>query len=127
MYRLFVLRNDKSDCVGGHALISLWALLLCFGNGALAQSTAPTVKRERAIQHSGYSSSGFAKHKEQLQRNVVNSRQCVAISARWQARRRGKHRFCPGEFFWVRKSKQVGGVPMKIGKDSRSVRRWPSR
>ena len=44
MYRLFVLRNDNSGCLGGHALISLWALLLCFGNGALAQSTAPTAK-----------------------------------------------------------------------------------
>ena len=41
MYRLFVLRNDKSGCFGGHALISLWALLLCSGIGALAQSTAP--------------------------------------------------------------------------------------
>ena len=44
MYRLFVLRNDKSGCFGGHALISLWALLLCSGNGALAQSTAPPVR-----------------------------------------------------------------------------------
>ena len=41
MYRLFVLRNDKSGCFGGHALFSLWALLLCSGIGALAQSTAP--------------------------------------------------------------------------------------
>ena len=44
MYRLFVLRNDKSGCFGGHALISLWALLLCSGIGALAQSTAPAFK-----------------------------------------------------------------------------------
>ena len=44
MYRLFVLRNDKSGCFGGHAIISLWALLLCSGIGALAQSTAPALK-----------------------------------------------------------------------------------
>ena len=44
MYRLFVLRNHKSGCFGGHALISLWALLLCSGIGALAQSTAPALK-----------------------------------------------------------------------------------
>jgi hypothetical protein len=44
MYRLFVLRNDKSVCFGGHALISFWALLLCSGIGALAQNAAPTLK-----------------------------------------------------------------------------------
>ena len=43
MYRLFVLRNDKSGCFGGHALISLCALLLCSGIGVLAQSTAPAL------------------------------------------------------------------------------------
>ena len=43
MYRLFVLRNDKSRCFGGHALISLLALLLCSGVGTLAQSAAPAL------------------------------------------------------------------------------------
>ena len=66
MYRLFVLRNDKSGCFGAHALISLWALLLCSGIGALAQSTAPTLKANPPFSIRATHLSGFAKHKEQL-------------------------------------------------------------
>ena len=40
MYRLFVLRNDSGGFGRAHALISLGALLLCSGIGALAQSAA---------------------------------------------------------------------------------------
>jgi hypothetical protein len=44
MHRLFVLRNKKRGCFAGHALISLWAFLLCSGIGALAQSAAPALE-----------------------------------------------------------------------------------
>lgn len=40
MYRLFAPRNHNSGCFGGYALLTLWALWLCSGSGALAQSTA---------------------------------------------------------------------------------------
>ena len=33
------------------------------------------IERECAVQHSGYSSIGFSKHKEQLQRNTFRSKQ----------------------------------------------------
>ena len=43
MNRLFALRNHKSGYFGGYALLTLWALWLCSGSGALAQSTAAPV------------------------------------------------------------------------------------
>jgi hypothetical protein len=40
MNRLFALRNHNSGYFGGYALLTLWALWLCSGIGALAQSAA---------------------------------------------------------------------------------------
>ena len=40
MNRLFVLKNRNRGCFGGHAVLSLWALLLYSSIGAWAQSTA---------------------------------------------------------------------------------------
>jgi len=40
MNRLFALRNHNSGYFGGYALLTLWALWLCSGSGALAQSAA---------------------------------------------------------------------------------------
>ena len=40
MNRSFALRNHNSTCFGGYALLTLWALWLCSGSSALAQSTA---------------------------------------------------------------------------------------
>ena len=83
-------------------------------------------KRERTIQHSGHSSSGFGKHKEQLQWNSVHSRRCVAISARRQARRRGKNHFYPGCFSGWRE--QAGRrIADEVGQGCGSVRQWPGR
>jgi hypothetical protein len=48
MYRLFALGNHKGGCQAGRALISLGALLLCSGIGALAQSTAPPLNPNTA-------------------------------------------------------------------------------
>ena len=52
MYRLFVLRNDKSGCFGGHALISLWALLLCSGIRRIGPEHCSRIEGEPTIQHS---------------------------------------------------------------------------
>jgi hypothetical protein len=73
------------------------------------------IKRERTVQHSGYSCPGFAKHKEQLQRNSVHSGDAL------QFQQNGK----PGAevniasvraLFLGEESKQVGGLPVKLGK-----------
>ena len=88
MDRLFILRNHMN----GSASVKEYAPHQSLGTIVLLQPRrigsehrSPS-KRERTIQHSGHSSSGFGKHKEQLQRNSVHSRRCVAISARRQAR-----------------------------------------
>ena len=98
MYRLFVLRNDKSGCFGGPALSSLWALLLCFGISALAQSTAPTLKANSLFSIRATHLVGLPNTKSNCKGTPVYPRQCVAISARRQAPRTGRHRFRAGCF-----------------------------
>jgi hypothetical protein len=115
MYRLFVLRGDNSGCFGGHALISLWALLLCFGNGALAQSTAPTVKANpqfsiRATHLLGLPNTksncnGTLSTQDNVLRFQQNGKPVAEIDIASV-----RHVFLGEE------EVQVGGVPMKIGK-----------
>ena len=115
MYRLFVLRNDKSGCFGGHALASLWALLLCFGIGALAQSTAPTVKANspfsiRATHLLGWPNTksndkGTLSTQDNVLRFQQNGKPVTEVdiaSVRY--------------VFLGEEGMQVGGVPMTIGK-----------
>ena len=115
MYRLFVLRNDKSGCFGGHALISLWALLLCFGIGALAQSTAPTLKANppfsiRATHLLGLpNTKSNGKGTLSTQDNVLRFQQNGKPVAEVDIAS-VRHVFLGEE------GMQVGGVPMKIGK-----------
>ena len=107
--------TDKSGCFCGYALISLWALLLCSGIGALAQSTAPTLKANPPFSIRATHLLGFPNTKSNCNGTLSVQGQCVAISAKWQARRRGKDRFCAGVFLGE-ESKQVGGMPMKMGR-----------
>ena len=115
MYRLFVLRNDKSGCFGGHALISLWALLLCSGIGALAQSTAPTLKANppfsiRATHLLGLpNTKSNCKGTLSTQDNVLRFQQNGKPVAEVDIAS-VRHVFLGEE------GMQVGGVPMKIGK-----------
>ncbi len=115
MYRLFASRNDNSGCFGGHALINLWVLLLCFGIGALAQSTAPTVKANppfsiRATHLLGLpNTKSNCKGRLSTQDNVLRFQQNGKPVAQVDIAS-VRHVFLGEE------GMQVGGVPMKIGK-----------
>ena len=115
MYRLFVLRNDKSGCLGGHALITLWALLLCSGIGALAQGIAPPLNANapfsiRATHVLGLpNTKSNCKGSLSAQDNVLRFQQGGKPLAQLDiASVRG--------VFLGDETMQVGGVPMKIGK-----------
>lgn len=115
MYRLFVLRNDKSGCFGGRAIITLWALLMCSGIGALAQSTAPILKANspfsiRATHLVGLPNTrSNCKGTLSTQDNVLRFQQPGKPLAQVDiASVRG--------VFLGDETMQVGGVPMKIGK-----------
>lgn len=115
MYCLFVLRNDKSGCFGGRELISLLALLLCSGIGALAQSTAPPLNANAPF-------SIRATHVLGLENTKSNCNGTLSIQGdALQFQQGGK----PGAevkltsiqaVFLGGEDKQVGGVPMKLGK-----------
>jgi hypothetical protein len=115
MYRLFVLRNDNSGCFSGLALISLWALLLCFGNGALAQSTAPTLQAKPPLSIRATHLLGLPNTKSNCkgtlstQDNVLRFQQNGKPVAEVDIAS-VRHVFLGEE------GMQVGGVPMKIGK-----------
>jgi len=115
MYRLFVLRHDKSGCFGGRALFSLWALLSCFAIGALAQSTAPPLKANppfsiRATHLLGLpNTKSNCKGTLSTQDNVLRFQQNGKPVAEVDIAS-VRHVFLGEE------GMQVGGVPMKIGK-----------
>jgi hypothetical protein len=115
MYRLFVLRNDKSGCFGGPALISLWALLLCSGTGALAQSTAPALKANPLFSIRATHLVGWPNTKSNCngtlstQDNVLQFQQGGKSLAQVDIA-------SVRDVFLGEESNQVGGVPMKIGK-----------
>ncbi len=114
MYCLFV-RNDKSGCSGRRPLISLWVLLMCTGIGALAQSpTAPlNANKPFSVQ---------ATHILGLPNTKNNSKGMLSIQN--DALRFQKHGNPDAQvniasvraLFLGEESKQVGGLPMKLGK-----------
>jgi hypothetical protein len=115
MYRLFVLRNDKSGCSGGRPLISLWALVLCSGIGALAQSPAAQLNANAPF-------SVRATHVLGLPNTKNNSNGTLSIQN--NALRFQKHGNPDAQvniasvraLFLGEESKQVGGLPVKLGK-----------
>ena len=115
MYRLFVLRNDKSGCFGGHAIISLWALLLCSGIGALAQSTAPAFKANSPFSIRATHLVGLPNTKSNCkgtlstQDNVLRFQQSGKPVAQVDIA-------SVRDVFLGDERMQVGGLPMKIGK-----------
>ena len=58
------LRNEKSGCFGGHALISLDTTIV-FRHWCSGPECRSYINGKPAIQHSRYSSSRVSKHKEQ--------------------------------------------------------------
>jgi hypothetical protein len=115
MYRLFVLRNDKSGCFGGQALITFWALLLCFGIGASAQSNAPPLNANPPF-------SIRATHLLGLPNTKNNCKGILSIQSNGLRFQQSGKSVAQVDIASVRdvvlgeESQQVGGVPMKIGK-----------
>ena len=115
MYHVFFLRNDKSGCGTAHALISLGALLLCSGIGALAQSTALPLNGETPFSIRAHHLLGLPNTKNDckgtlsIQGNLLRFQQNGKPAAQVDIAS-VRHIFLGEE------SMQVGGVPMKIGK-----------
>jgi hypothetical protein len=115
MYRLFVLRNDKSGCSGGRPLISLWVLVLCSGIGALAQSPAAQLNANAPFSVRATHVLGFP--------NTENNSNGT-LSIQNNALRFQKHGNPDAQvniasvraLFLGEESKQVGGLPVKLGK-----------
>jgi hypothetical protein len=115
MNRLFILKNHRNSYFVGHALIRVWVLLFCSSLGALAQNTAPPVDASARF-------SIRATHLMGLENTKSNCNGTLSIQDdALQFQRGGKSAaqvmiasvqavFVGGE------SKQVGGVPMKLGK-----------
>ena len=110
-----LLRNYQTGSFAGQALISLWALSLCCSVGAFAQRTDPTVNVNALFSVQVTHLLGFPNTKSNcngtlsIQDNVL------------QFQQKGK----PGaqvstasirNLFLGEESKQVGGLPMKLGK-----------
>jgi hypothetical protein len=115
MYRLFVLRNDKSRCFIGHALISLWALVLCSGIGAFAQSTVAELKANPLF-------SIRATHLVGWPNTKSNCRGTLSTQGKVLQFQQGVKPIAQVNIAFVRdvflgeETMQVGGLPMKIGK-----------
>jgi len=115
MYRLFVLRNDSGGIGRAHALISLGALLLCSGIGALAQSTALPLNGETPFSIRAHHLLGLPNTKNDckgtlsIQDNLLRFQQSGKPVAQVDIAS-VRHVFVGNE------SMQVGGLPMKIGK-----------
>jgi len=115
MHCFFVLRNDKSGCGGGRALISLWALLLGSGIGALAQSATPPSNPNAPFSIRATHVMGLPNTKNNckgmlsLQNNALRFQKCGNPDA--QVNFASVHALFLGE-----ESKQVGGLPLKLGK-----------
>jgi len=115
MDRLFILKNRRNSYFVGHALIRVWALLFCSSLGALAQSTAPPVNASTPF-------SIRATHLLGLENTKSNCNGTLSIQGDvLQFQQGGK----PGTevkitsiqaVFLGGESKQVGGLPMKLGK-----------
>ena len=115
MYCLFVLRNDKSGCFGRHALIGLWALVLCSCIGALAQSAAAPLNANAPFSIRANHVLGLPNTKNNcdgmlsIQNNALRFQKCGNPDAQINIA-------SVRALFLGEESKQVGGLPMKLGK-----------
>jgi hypothetical protein len=115
MYCSFVPRNNKRGCFGGHALISLWALLLCFGIGALAQSAAPPLNASEPFSIRATHLLGLENTKSNC--NGTLSIQGDALQFQQDGKPSAEVKITSIQaVFLGGENKQIGGVPMKLGK-----------
>ena len=113
--RLFILRNRRNSYFVRYTLIRVWALLFCSSLGALPQNTAPPVSASAPF-------SIQATHLLGLENTKSNCNGTLSIQGdALQFQQGGK----PGSEVKITsiqavslggESKQVGGVPMKLGK-----------
>src|SRR5437588_8488731 len=115
MYRLFVLRNYKSGCFGGYALISLWALLLCSGIGAFSQSTDPPLEANPQFSIRATHLLGFPNTKNNCNGTLLVKGDTLRFEQDAKPAADVKIASVQGVFLGS-ESKQVGGAPAKIGK-----------
>jgi hypothetical protein len=115
MYRLFALRNHNRGYFSGHAFLALWALWLCSGIGAPAQSTAPPLTANapfsiRATHVQGFpNTQNNCKGMLSIQNNALRFQKYGNPDAQVNVA-------SVRALFLGEESQQVGGLPMKIGK-----------
>jgi hypothetical protein len=115
MDRLFILRNHRNSYFVGHALIRVWALLFSSGLGALAQSTAPPVNASAPFSIRATHLLGLENTKSNC--NGTLSIQGDALQFQQGAKPGAEVRITSIQaVFLGGESKQVGGLPMKLGK-----------
>ena len=115
MYRLFVLANDGSRCFGKRALVSLSLLMLFAGINPSAQSTVPPSNARAPFSLRATHLLGLENTKNNckgilsIQDDGLRFQKCGTPEA--QVNIASVRALFLGE-----ESKQVGGVPMKVGK-----------
>ena len=115
MNRLFALRKNQSGSFAAHTILSLCALLLCCNLGAFAQSTTPPVNANAPFSVQVTHLLGLTNTKHNcngplsIQDNFLQFQQKDKPSAQVSTASI-RHLFLGEE------SKQVGGLPMKVGK-----------
>lgn len=115
MTRLFVRRNHIDVCFSGALIVRIWALLFCSSLAALAQSAAPSVTANSPLSIPATHVLGMKDTKRNcngtllIQDNALQFRQHGKPGA--QVNAASIQAIVLGS-----ESKQVGGVPMKVGK-----------
>ena len=112
MSRLFVFKNHKRGWFGRHAVLSLWGLLLC-GIGAWAQSTAPSPSEPFTIRATHLL--GFPNTKNNCNGSLAIKDDGLRFAQDAKPGAEVKIASVQGVFLGS-ESKQVGGLPMKVGK-----------
>jgi len=115
MYRFFVLRNEKSGCFRGYALVSLWTILLFSGIGALAQSTAPALEANPQFSIRATHLLGFPNTKNNCNGTLSVKDDTLRFEQDAKPAAEVKIASVQGVFLGS-ESMQVGGTPAKIGK-----------
>jgi len=116
MNRLFVLRNHARVCFGGHTLIiRTWVLLFWSSLAALAQGTAPPVNANSPLNIPATHLLGMKDTNRN--RNGTLSIQNDALQFQQGSKLGAQVKIASIQaVFLDGESKQVGGLPMKLGK-----------
>ena len=113
MSRLFVLKQHKTGCFGRHAVLSLWALLLCSSIGAWGQSAAFAASATFTIRATHLL--GFPNTKTNCNGSLSIKDDTLRFEQDAKPGAEVKIASVRGVFLGS-ESKQVGGTPAKLGK-----------